>query len=159
MSEHDVVIDEPAVAEIDRIVELFVADMRDLGRQPDRATMRAVTAAMFDDHGTHLRVARVDGRIAGVLLANEFSSIKFPGRALWIEELYVDPSYRRLGLGRMLVEHMLDWAYEAGFAGVELEAYRMNTAASVLYRSIGFKRLARERYSFEMSDYLPEDEA
>ena len=29
----------------------------------------------------------------------------------------------------------------------------MNTAASVLYRSIGFRRLARERYVLDLSEY------
>ena len=61
------------------------------------------------------------------------------------------------GVGRELVEQLLDWAHGAGFAGVELEAYRMNTAASILYRSLGFRRVARERYSFHMDDWDFED--
>ena len=29
----------------------------------------------------------------------------------------------------------------------------MNTAASVLYRSLGFRRIARERYSYDMANF------
>ena len=52
-----------------------------------------------------------------------------------------------------LVERLVVWAHERGFAGVELEAYRMNTAASVLYRSLDFRRIARERYSYDMANF------
>ena len=47
------------------------------------------------------------------------------------------------------------YAMNAGLRGIELEAYRMNTAASVLYRTLGFRRLARERYAFDMAEYEP----
>ncbi len=91
--------------------------------------------------------------IAGVLLADAFFSLKVAGQALWIEELYVRPEFRRRGLGIHLVEYLLDWAEEKGYGGVELEAYRMNTAASLLYRELDFRRLARERYCY----YFAED--
>jgi ribosomal protein S18 acetylase RimI-like enzyme len=61
-------------------------------------------------------------------------------------------------LGRRLVLHALAWARAEGFVGVELEAYRMNTAASVLYRSLGFRRLARERYACALADLELEEE-
>ncbi len=84
----------------------------------------------------------------GVLLANYNWSLKFAGRALWIEELYVTPSARRLGIGRMLVECLLDFAEDNEIKGVDLEAYQGNTPASILYRSLGFHRLGRERFYF-----------
>lgn len=153
MTDTDVTIGDPRPDEVDRLVEFFVADMRELGLTPQRGAMREVTRAILADPRSLVRVARADGSPAGVLVANEFASVKFAGRALWIEELYVDPAYRRAGIGRMLVDHVLEWAHANEFTGVELEAYRMNTAASVLYRSLGFRRLARERYSFDMDEF------
>ena len=136
------------------IADLFLADMHDLGLAPAKAAMRDTAARMIADDHTHVWVVRAgDQPAVAVLVATEFLSIKFPGRALWIEEVYVSPAHRRGGLGRQLVEHLLAWAHEQGFAGVELEAYRMNTAASVLYRSIGFRRLARERYVLDLAEY------
>ena len=139
--------------DIERVAELFLADMADLGQTESAAAMRQVAAAAIGDDRAHVLVARQAGQTIGVLLANECWSIKFPGRALWIEELYVAPKARRRGLGKTLVEHLLDWALAQGYVGVELEAYRMNTAASILYRSLGFSRLARERYSFDLKDW------
>ncbi len=119
--------------------------------------MHGVATAAIADERIVVRVARQAGKTVGVLLANEMLSIKFPGRALWIEELYVAPEARRQGLGRILVEDLLDWALKHDYKGVELEAYRMNTAASILYRSVGFSRLARERYSFDLADWELDD--
>lgn len=147
--------------DLDAIVAMFLADMADLGERPDPAQMRATAMQMLDPEArqNHVFVARdVDGTLLGLLVANEFLSIKFPGRALWIEELYVIPEARRRGVGRILVEEFLLWAKLDGVKGIELEAYRMNTAASILYRTIGFRRLARERYAFNMDEYeLDED--
>jgi ribosomal protein S18 acetylase RimI-like enzyme len=148
-------ITPPTVADVEAITRLFLNDMRDLGEHPDPAALQGVATHMVEHNGAgiHVFVARVDGSVGGVVVANEFQSIKFPGRALWIEELYVDPGFRRHGIGRKLVDALLHHAWKLGIQGVELEAYRMNTAASVLYRSIGFKRLARERYSIRMDEF------
>jgi GNAT superfamily N-acetyltransferase len=150
------IVERAVVGDLDRLVEMFLADMADLGHRPDPHAMRRTTEQMLANNGAanHVFVARLaDGTAVGVVLANEMLSIKFPGRALWIEELYVAPEARRLGVGRLLVEGILLWAKSDGVEGIELEAYRMNTAASILYRSIGFRRLARERYTFDLDDY------
>lgn len=142
-------------ADVDRIAQLFHDDMVDLGQTPDIEALRETTRAAMDPARSrcHLWVVRdADGVAVGVILASEFMSIKFPGPGLWIEELYVTPAYRRGGIGRRLVDTFLEWAWRQGYRGVELEAYRMNTAASILYRSLGFRRLARERYSFDFSE-------
>jgi GNAT superfamily N-acetyltransferase len=140
-----------------QIAALFFADMADLGRAPNQADLLETARAMVEDPRCHVHVARLGDEVVGVIVANEIWSIKFPGRALWVEELYVAPSARRLGLGRQLVSALVEWAHRTGYAGVEIEAYRMNTAASVLYASLGFRRNARERYSFDMRDYDWED--
>lgn len=154
---NDFEIELAVASDAERIAELFAADMSDLGMPENADAVREVARAVIDDDHAHVFVARDGDRTIGVLLANDYWSIKFPGKALWIEELYVAPEARRRGLGRTLVEALLDWALPNGFAGVELEAYRMNTAASILYRSLGFSRLARERYSFDLSDWELDD--
>ncbi|MFT4705626.1 MAG: GNAT superfamily N-acetyltransferase [Bradymonadia bacterium] len=136
-----------------RIAELFFADMTDLGKAPDADALLVLTENILADDGCQVWVARIGEDIAGMVVGMQQWSVKFAGRALWIEELYVDPAFRRRGLGAHLVEALVDWAAAAGYAGVELEAYRMNTGASVLYASLGFRRTARERYSFNLADW------
>ena len=61
-----------------------------------------------------------EGEAVGILLANILFSVKFAGRALWIENLFVSKDWRERGLGRLLVEHMLDWAEENDISGIDL---------------------------------------
>ena len=163
----EVVIEAPQMEDVDALAVLFKEDMDDLGvetsLEDQREVARAVVEGMTSDSPQCLCwVARVpigeDGapEIGGLVLANFNWSIKFAGRALWIEALYVTPRTRRRGLGAELVEVILDWAEENGIRGIDLEAYRGNTPASILYRSFGFRRLGRERFYFrvEGSGYL-----
>ena len=133
------------------LAEMYAADMRDLGfeRNADDLLPLVIETLEVQGVGVHTFVARdEDGEIAGVILADPFWSLKVAGKALWIEELLVRPSHRRRGVGQLLVEYLLDWAYDEGFKGIELESYMMNTGASILYRELDFRRLARERYCY-----------
>ncbi len=64
-----------------------------------------------------------------------------PGPAPEVVELvsmWTDPSVRRAGVGRRLVTAVLEWAAATGATEVQLWVTRGNTAAEVLYRSMGF---------------------
>ncbi len=151
------IIEAPHRGDAAAIATLFKEDMDDLGVEVSTDDLRGladqiVAGSTQGDPECICLVARLEegGDAVGVILANLNYSLKFGGRALWIEELYVTPSARRLGLGRELVDALLDWAEENGIRGVDLEAYQGNTPASVLYRSMGFLRLGRERFYFPM---------
>lgn len=162
-SPQDVIIEMPGGDDIPVIARLFKQDMDDLGVETSLEDLERVAEAAVgyrdQEHPECLCwVARLqpEGDPVGVVLANFNWSLKFAGRSLWIEELYVSPEARRRGLGRLLVEKVLDYAEEQGIRGIDLEAYRGNTPASILYRSLGFYRLGRERfyYRVEGSGYL-----
>lgn len=157
----DVSVTSARVDDVEAIAQMFADDMGELGENPTREALHRLTERLVGGEFPQqvLRVARdADGTPIGVVLANLFVSIKFPGSALWLEEIYVVPAWRRGGIGRLLVDDLLAWAYDNDIRGVELESYRMNTGASILYRTLGFRRLARERYSFAMADYAQEEE-
>jgi ribosomal protein S18 acetylase RimI-like enzyme len=61
----------------------------------------------------------------------------------WLEDLYVAPPARRLGLGRALVQRTLDRARERGCHRVELDTNEDNYDAIRLYRSLGFSDTAK----------------
>ncbi len=159
----DVVIEAPDDEDVSALAELFKEDMDDLGVETsieDQCTVAqaAVDGMASDPPECLCWVARFgdDQEIGGLVLANFNWSLKFAGRALWIEALYVTPRARRRGIGVRLIDTVLDWAEENGIRGIDLEAYRGNTPASILYRSFGFHRLGRERFYFrvEGSGYL-----
>ena len=153
----DIIIDKPQRQDASTIATLFLEDMQTLKVQTSHEALLQLAHQICDDLESACprsicRVARLEagGEPVGVILANNHFSLKFAGPAYWIEELYVTPRARRMGIGRILVEELLDIAEETGIAGVDIEAYQGNTPASILYRSLGFYRLGRERFCFSI---------
>ena len=148
---------EPAIAaDRDEVVELFAEDLHDLGMKFELDDLGAVFDEMMGEARAIVLVVRSvhdverPWRAVGVLVATRLLSVKAAGRALWIEELYVGRRWRRHGLGRMLVEALLERAGPMGIKAIDLEAYQGNAPAAVLYRSLGFRRLGRERFHYRL---------
>jgi [ribosomal protein S18]-alanine N-acetyltransferase len=57
----------------------------------------------------------------------------------------IHPDWRRRGIGRGLVETVLDEAREEGAARVTLEVRRYNNPAIALYERLGFRRVGERR--------------
>jgi ribosomal protein S18 acetylase RimI-like enzyme len=60
-----------------------------------------------------------------------------------LEELYVAPDHRGEGLGRALLERVLEFARERGAARVDLGTAVDDRAARALYESVGFENLEK----------------
>jgi len=151
-------IDVPNREDLEELAELFHEDMLELGVPTSLERQRELVTKMLEDLESASPqcvcwVAREEGapqRVSGLIMANCNWSPKFQGRSLWIESLYVPEHGRRRGIGRGLVDHLLDWAEDHGIEGIDIEAYRGNTPASVLYRTMGFRRLGRERFFYNI---------
>jgi ribosomal-protein-alanine N-acetyltransferase len=72
------------------------------------------------------------GRIAG------FAIMEFGDERAHLVLLAVRPSQRRMGIGRRLVEWLVESARTAGIASLHLELRAGNEAARGFYRAIGF---------------------
>ncbi len=68
-----------------------------------------------------------------------------------IMNIAVHPGYRRRGIGRRLLEKLLDYAWSNGIKEVTLEAGTRNDAALTLYRNEGFviKGIRKQYYGCE----------
>jgi putative acetyltransferase len=81
-------------------------------------------------------VARVDGAPAGCggvqLVGTEYAEIK---------RMWVDPTFRGLGLGRMILGRLAQHAREHGIGVLRLETGVEQTEAIALYESFGFRRI------------------
>ena len=67
-----------------------------------------------------------------------------PGLAR-IFSMWVDPAYRRAGIGRRLVEAAVEWAAAQGASRVELEVSEEMEPARLLYVACGFVPTGRRR--------------
>jgi streptothricin acetyltransferase len=91
-------------------------------------------ASYASDPDKTIFFADVDGQLAGLVRL-----LKHWNAYAYIDDLVVDARFRKLGLGRALVERVVDWAKGRGFPGVMLETQNNNVAACRLYESCGFE--------------------
>jgi GNAT superfamily N-acetyltransferase len=53
--------------------------------------------------------------------------------------VYVDPIYRRQGIGRALLEHVEIWARAQGYTQIGLQVFTTNQPAIDLYQQLGYE--------------------
>ncbi len=59
-----------------------------------------------------------------------------------IKRMYVRPDFRGKGLGRVLLQRLIDEAKAMGFPTMRLDSARFMQAAHRVYRSVGFQEIA-----------------
>jgi len=121
----------------DLLAELFTLES---DFQPERdKQLRGLRAILDDPNIGRLFVLRLDGKVAGMANALITVSTAEGGRVLLLEDVIVSRAHRGGGLGRQLVEHVLDWARGQGMTRVTLLADRDNHSALDFYRKLGFE--------------------
>jgi GNAT superfamily N-acetyltransferase len=102
------------------------------------ATVESLTNSLFE--GTSVAgalIGRVDGELAGYALYF-FTFSSFIGRAgIWLEDLYVRPTFRRQGLGRAMIEAVARIGAERNCGRFEWTALNWNKNALDFYRKLG----------------------
>lgn len=68
------------------------------------------------------------------LAIDQVNGIRHPNIFL----VYVDPVYRRQGIGRALIEHAEAWAQERGYTQIGLQVFTTNKSAIDLYHQLGY---------------------
>lgn len=102
------------------------------------ATEAGMSEQLFGAHpAAGVVIAEVDGQPAGfALFFQNFSTfLGLPG--LYLEDLFVRPQYRGLGLGRRLMAHLARLAVERGYGRFEWSVLDWNAPAIGFYRSLG----------------------
>lgn len=89
-----------------------------------------------------LLVAYADGRAVGCIALRDISAQAGPG-VCEMKRLYVAPSHRGAGLGRVLCERLIEEARAAGYRVMKLDTSADMAAAQGLYRGLGFVECAR----------------
>jgi GNAT superfamily N-acetyltransferase len=99
-----------------------------------------VLDAMLTHPSVRLVVADVDGKLAGTATLVMTPNLTH-GAQPWaqIENMVVDESLRRSGVGRTLLDHCLSLAWEAGCYKVQLQSANSRTGAHRFYEASGFE--------------------
>jgi GNAT superfamily N-acetyltransferase len=108
---------------------------RDHGFPPDVPSLEAgigLIATLFSHPGYFCVVVEVDGRIAGSNCMDERCAIAGIG------PITVDPGVQNRGVGRKLMDAVLDRARERNFVGVRLVQAAFHNRSLSLYTTLGF---------------------
>lgn len=126
-------------ADIPLILELIHA-LAEYEREPDavEATGDLLEEQLFGERpGAEVIIAEVDGQGAGfALFFHNFSTWR-GRRGLYLEDLFVRPEFRGLGLGRALMIRLAKLAVQRGCGRFEWSVLDWNTPAIDFYRSLG----------------------
>jgi ribosomal protein S18 acetylase RimI-like enzyme len=126
--------------EVDAVARLMARFRDHLGREePTDGEIRASAERILVDDRAQFLLATGDSEPLGVCQLRYRWSVWTTADDCWLEDLFVVPEGRRLGLGRALVNAALVAARERGCVRIELDVDEDNEAALALYRSCGFR--------------------
>jgi GNAT superfamily N-acetyltransferase len=118
----------------------FIRALATYEREPE--AVRATEAALErDGFGTNpfysCLIAEHDGRPAGFALFF-FNYSTWMGRpGIYLEDIFVEPELRGLGIGKLLLERVAAIALEKGCLRLQWEVLDWNTPAIEFYRALG----------------------
>ena len=136
------------------LVEAFQRLTPQLSRSNPPPTSGELAEIAASD-ATVLLVARDPGRAGADAIVGSLTLALFripTGLRAWIEDVVVDESALRQGIGRALTEAMVDRARERGCITVDLTSRPAREAANRLYERAGFVARTTNVYRFDLRD-------
>ncbi len=118
---------------------------------PDRAALERHFPELLQSTSAALCVAAVEGEVVGYALAFEALTLYANGPVTELQELVVDPRHRGEGIGRKLVESVVERARVSGSVEVTVPTRR----AGRYYQRLGFE----ERAAYFSLRLRPEEDA
>ena len=87
-----------------------------------------------------LLMARVNGELVGCCALRPLDNVDYPN-ACEMKRLYVRKAFRKLGIGRQLVEAIMDCARQADYDCVLLDTLSDMESARALYQDLNFEEI------------------
>jgi ribosomal protein S18 acetylase RimI-like enzyme len=112
---------------------------------------REELASLINRQGATLLIARHPDETSEIVGFLSLTVYQVPtGLRSIVEDVVVDESKRRLGIGEALVRHAIDLAREAGANGVSLTSNPQREAANKLYVAMGFELRKTNAYFYKL---------
>jgi len=126
---------------VDLLIDLFDAEFdftADASRQR-RGLELLIAEAAKSDRLTVAVVRDDQGQAIGMASAQLVISTGEGAPSAWIEGVIVHPDFRRQGLGKALLEHLLTWAKARGATRIQLVTDRGNSNAELFYDALDWQ--------------------
>jgi ribosomal protein S18 acetylase RimI-like enzyme len=144
-----------STGERDDVVRLLLAfrDWLEAGRPTERSLAASVERLLADPATEYLLARTQDGLPpCGVCQLRYRHSVWTGAPDCWLEDLYVEESGRRRGVGAALVRAACEHALARGARRIELDTNEDNTAAIALYQSLGFSLASKAHGPLQSRD-------
>ncbi len=126
---------------LDSVVALFEAQLLEhdivTGRDDLKSAVQTVVAE--PQYGFMLVASGIDGEPVGVAYASRLLSLEHGGISGWLEELYVLPQWRNLGIGSQLITAVVAHARNLGWRAIDLEVESSHHRVISLYARHHFR--------------------
>jgi aminoglycoside 6'-N-acetyltransferase I len=111
----------------------------------------------LDSPRHHLAVATDEGMVVGFASAVQYVHPDKPRPELWVNEVGVSPAYQNRGVGKALMQALLEVARDAGCSEAWVLTERNNQPAMRLYKAVGGEEEQEEivMFSFKL---VPNDD-
>ncbi|TLZ56936.1 MAG: GNAT family N-acetyltransferase [Methanobacteriota archaeon] len=129
--------------DVERLIAAYLTS-ESVKPRPERITW-AVEQVMKNRVGGVVLVAREKKAVVGVALA-VYSPSAEEGRLLVLNDFFVDPLWRRKGVGRALATRLLEEAKAMRVERIDLEVTPTNANAAAFWKSMGFRTGGRTVY-------------
>lgn len=137
-----ITVEQATIHDVERIAPLFDSYRQFYGRTSEIERARAFLFERFRHHESVIFFAMnsESGAIVGFTqLYPSFSSTRL-ARTYILNDLFVVPEARRLGVGKLLLEEAVRFGRSAGAARLSLSTALTNAPAQKLYESLGWTR-------------------
>lgn len=135
-----ITIRQAVLADLDAVAILFDGYRQFYGQTSDEAAAKTFLQARFEHGQSVVLLAESQGQTVGFTqLYPSFSSVSM-ARVFVLNDLFVAPSARRLGVGEALLAAAADHSRQLGAARLSLTTNVQNLAAQALYASMGWER-------------------
>lgn len=115
----------------------LVQELAEYENAPDEVinTPEQLAIDLFVDKVCDCLVYEIEGKIRGIALYyTSYSTWK--GRCLYLEDIYIQPDFRRKGIGKHLFEELVKIAKERGVKRMDWQVLDWNEPAIQFYKSI-----------------------
>lgn len=126
-------------------ISRLLAQLSSAPRSFSQETLAAIAAS----GNSHLFLAVAEGKAAGMLTLCHY--LAPTGRKMWIEDVVVDEAMRGRSIGRLLVQHAIEYARTLGPGTLMLTSRPSREAANALYRSCGFVFKETNNYTMDIA--------
>lgn len=135
-----ITIRKAVLADLDAVAILFDGYRQFYGQASDETAAKTFLHARFEHGQSVVLLAESQGQAVGFMqLYPSFSSVSM-ARVFVLNDLFVAPTARRLGVGEALLTAAADHARQLGAVRLSLTTNVQNLPAQALYASMGWER-------------------